>query len=138
MESIRLIAKNELIILGFVDITGNIIYGTDYYDEPRNQHMVETLDGGFHTYGNVVLRRKANFQIKGVIKAQGEAFKHFISSVLRFQAYTLSIDLLGCQIDLGFGSGVNVNVSKLLNTSGENMAERNPPGSYDLKFQIVY
>ena len=128
-------------ILNFIDVTGVVIYGTDFYKRPVNQFLIHTVDGGTVPYGNNVKRVPVMLNINAVLKANGDAFRDFITDNLDFQFFQVGIELFGAPINLGKGDGIDIEFGDKARYSMKDtktLTKLMAPGIHNIRFNFEY
>ncbi|MHA1790274.1 MAG: hypothetical protein ACTSXT_13760 [Candidatus Helarchaeota archaeon] len=141
MDEVTLKAYNN--VGGVIDtivLNGIISYKTHYYDTPLNQINIQTLDGGFHTYGNSLQQVNGELEIRGVDYTQGDHFKTWLRDKLIFQGYYLGIEI-PVGVDLGKGDHISIvfaDKCKMIEKDGDGVAKLVPPKMFNIKFNFKY
>ena len=117
-----------------VDVTGTVVYATDFEDERFGQHSHITGDGdpvafdfsGFNIITGVIV-------IKGVIYTEGLALRTWLHDEAIFALEEFIITTPD-GIDLGLGKGVNLTSVKFKGKSDNGVFKYSQPGIYTINF----
>lgn len=122
------------VTIGTQTLTQNPYFGTDNYTTRINQFTRYTADGGESTYDNGADILKGIVLIKNVTKAEGKAFKTWLTDVAVYQLNSFSITPPP-NTDIGNGDGIaltNCNYAGGNTTKG--VVVFKAPGWYDITF----
>lgn len=115
---------------GAVTVTGNVVYGTDFFDRRLNQFELLTADGGDIVYDNGPLVANCTLIIKGVSYTDGDAFRTWCKTKIIFAANKFKMSAVA-GVDLGMGKNTAVQTS-----GGSYIARYN--GGQDLNGVLEY
>ena len=124
-----------------ISLTGQIVYGSDFYSEVLNQKVVTMSDGNRVTYGNATLEYFGKLIIKSVNRSEAVAFKKFGEGVTLYQGNYIGIETNNSLIDLGAGPGAVLdfdNKCKCSMSDGKSLVQLKPPYLADLQFKYRF
>jgi hypothetical protein len=121
----------------YIDIVGNIIYGTDYYDKRLNQYEQTTVDGVDRVYDGGPTQVHGVILIKNIAWAQGEDIKTFIRENMVFAKNEITITPPS-HINLGEGDGVSITCRYDGGQDIKGILTPSAPGVWQLEFPYRY
>ena len=123
---------------GSIDLVGNVVYGTDYYDKRINQITQRTLDGALLTYDSGTNICFGTLKMENLTKSNGQDLKAWIrdKAVFSLNSFTITPP---SGVDLGLGEGIAVAGVKLLATDYKDMLTFKAPARWSLvmNYQFV-
>lgn len=128
-------------LIGSVNVSGIVVYGTDYYMIPLNQAEGLTVDGHSIVQGNVVSRGSGSLIIKGVSLSEGRTFRTWLSNTLQYKANFLGLNTDGVLIDLGKGANVPITFSHNARYAGKTTKQTSVleiPGVFAIDFKYTF
>ncbi len=127
--------------LGTIDITGHIVYGTDFYASQVNQVMIKTADNETRVRGNDLLSYTGTLVVTAVGQTEGEAFKAFVANIMQHQARYIGISTTCPYVNLGVGIGnplLFVNKVRYQYNNSQGLEKFKAPGLFDFKFDYLF
>lgn len=141
MDTIVFQALNQVGgLISEITLIGNVVYGTDFYDEAINQSKLDTVDGGTIVYDNTSLNAIAVLLIKGVDYTDGMNFRAWVRNDLIFQANFVAI---GSFAEIDIGKGVDTSIlyadrAKYLYPHTKKLTKLSAPGVHTVRFDYKF
>lgn len=122
---------------GDVTVTGQVVYGTKFYDERYNQYSMRTAEGFIVTYDtgtNIVI---GEIIIKAVSYINGEQLRTWLHDKAIYMLNKFSITVPP-EVDLGEGKDGDLTAVCFNGKDDKGVFQYNPPGIYKIKFPYTY
>jgi len=127
------------VVDGSINISGNVIYGTNPNYEQWNENARRTTDGIKHVEQNGVEICTVVLRMKGISKAEGVAFRTWFRTKLKYQYNRFDVGLNSNLVDLGLGEGVDISLAEYPNSKLTDQVLRLVvPGIYELNLPLEY
>lgn len=121
----------------YINIVGNIVYGTDYYDKRLNQYEQTTADGVDRVYDGGPTQVHGVILIKNIAWSQGEDIKTFIRTNMVFAKNEIVITPPS-HINLGAGDGTAITCRYDGGQDIKGILTPSAPGVWQLEFPYRY
>lgn len=117
-----------------VDVVGKVVYGTDFWDDRRNQYELDVADGNDVVYDNGPTICHGVLVMKAVTYAYGDAFRTWLRTYALWAYNTFTISAVA---NLDLGKGKNTQLTSVRYDGGASLKgvfTFVSPGYYDINF----